>query len=180
MPKKNPKRNPEHLARMTRKGYTPPQNPESVPVQSSQRLLHKTLEHHMDILQNMEFAALQIYRLKPDLVDVDVIHAYNALFAAYSDPLFDSEKERKMLEALAEPACAVYDVVRQMGELRFVDDEDRTMCGTSHLSLEARKTLRDCITCLLDSAKFWHAQNGSTGYLDYVSQFINQMTIVRV
>ena len=173
MPKKNPKRNPERLARMTRKGYTPPQISESVPSQYSTRLLHKTLEHHMDILQNMEFAAIQIYRLHPDLVDVDVIHAYNALFAAYSDPLFDSEKERKMLEILPETACAMYDVVRQMGEWRFVDDDDRTKAGTSHLSGDARKILKDCVACLLDSAKFWHARNGSTGYLEYVDQFIH-------
>jgi hypothetical protein len=53
-----------------------------------------------------------------------------------------------------------------MAGWRFSQAEEMTDRAT-------RTTLRDCVTCLLESASFWQAQNGPTGYLDYVDNFIH-------
>jgi hypothetical protein len=122
-------------------------------------------EEHLDLLQNMEFEIVQVYRETSDLIDAEVLNAIESLIRSYNLELkggFAASLKVKGLSATV--AAAVKDAC-----------EIRLGRGANADELIEPKTVQNIVDCLKriqSSIKFWTKKNGRKGYLEYVSKFI--------
>jgi hypothetical protein len=125
-------------------------------------------DQHLDVLQNIEFAIIQVYELTPDLIDTEVLKAIEALTRIYSAE--DQGKAGSSL-TIRGISAEVAEQVKAVCELRLgrssIDNQeiDRSM---------APKTLTNIVDCLKriqSSIKFWTQKGGRQGYLNYVKNF---------
>ena len=94
-------------------------------------------EEYLDILQNIEFAIMSVYRDNPLLVDFDVEAAINALISLYHAQSQSHEARRTNLN---ERATLVYERVEAMCDWRLGREGPRhgrwigrcSAAGTSH------------------------------------------------
>ena len=126
------------------------------------------VEQYPDILQNIEFAIVTIYRERPELRDPEVIAAIEKL-AAYYTRMKKGVPELPVV--LPERSKAVFLSMKTFCELRREGGEIENELGES----AARVPLRIIVLCLerlLDSARNWHKKDGQRGYLNFIAQFI--------
>jgi hypothetical protein len=122
-------------------------------------------EEHFDVLQNMEFEIVQVYRSTSDLIDAEVLNAIESLIHSYNLEVkggFAASPKVKGLSATV--ATAVKDAC-----------EIRLGRGSNADELIEPKTVQNIVDCLKriqSSIKFWTKKNGRKGYLEYVSKFI--------
>lgn len=125
----------------------------------------KVEEEHFDVLQNMEFEIVQVYRSTSDLIDAEVLNAIESLIHIYNLELkggFAASPKVKGLSATV--AAAVKDAC-----------EIRLGRGSNADELIEPKTVQNIVDCLKriqSSIKFWTKKSGRKGYLEYVSKFI--------
>jgi hypothetical protein len=125
-------------------------------------------ENNLDLLQNIEFGIIEIYRADPSLLDVDAKDAIDALVRHYH-----SEQEQRMPSAnrLGERAERVFLLVQQICEWRL---------GRSSSPVEAAEPelwipVSDLVKALREIQKSiprWSRQGGRKGYLEFVSQYL--------
>jgi len=129
-------------------------------------------EKYLDVLQNLEFGIVKVYRENSDLIDYEVIHALEALINYYvsekraSDPRHFSLSDRAKL---------VFESVKLFCEVRLGRDSLQTE-GEKNQELEFKKItideIIDCLKKILNSAKKWNKHGGRQAYLDFVSEYI--------
>ncbi len=129
-------------------------------------------EQYFDVLQNIEFAIVSVYRDHPELADSNVDRVLEGLMLTYKA---DANQRSVPALKLNELEQLVYASVRGMCEFRLgrsdVTNEDR---DTGLLGQEP-KTLEEIIACLKRirvSVKRWTVSGGRQGYLTFVSKFI--------
>ncbi len=120
---------------------------------------------HLDLLQNIEFGIIQVYRSDPTLLDIDAQDAIDALIRYYH-----SEEEQRTPSAprLSDRAQRVFLSVQEICEFRL---GRRPMTGESVRALPVSdlvKGLRE----IQKSIPRWTKQRGRKGYLDFVSEFL--------
>lgn len=124
---------------------------------------------HLDVLQNIEFAIVNVYRKQRGLRDLDVMRALDALIDVYR-----AETRGHMPKdiSLPEPENTVFQQVKDMCELRL----GRQVAATRvHMPFEGDKTASDILACLRKirrSAERWNKRGGQQGYLQFVSEFV--------
>jgi hypothetical protein len=123
-------------------------------------------DQHLDVLQNIEFAIMQVYESTPDLIDTEVFKAIEAVTRIYS-----AEAQGRSGSALSVKGISaeVAEQVREACETRL----GRASAGNIDESMEP-KTLTDIIDCLKriqSSIKFWTQKGGRQGYLNFVRNF---------
>jgi hypothetical protein len=130
-------------------------------------------EEHFDVLQNMEFEIVQIYRWRSlrlaestsDLIDAEVLNAIESLIHIYNLEVkggFAASPKVKGISATV--AAAVKDAC-----------EIRLGRGSNADELIEPKTVQNIVDCLKriqSSIKFWTKKSGRKGYLDYINKFI--------
>ena len=127
---------------------------------------------HMDVLQNIEFGVIEVYRTHPELTDFEVDLAYQALYQNYRGEANDREERIPSNPLSAE----VYHTVRplcewRLGRAHFTDKEGRAVeLSEDNLGIEA---ITDCLKRLRKSVRLWTKQGGKQGYLNYIDQFIS-------
>jgi hypothetical protein len=126
---------------------------------------------HQDVLQNLEFAIISVYRQTPDLIDAEVLTAIDSLIWTYSAEAQGKSIGSRPIRGLSKE---VADAVKEMCEVRlgrsaWVDSEGNSLEGPPAISLDI---LVDCLKRIQSSIKFWTKKHGRQGYLDYVQQFI--------
>jgi hypothetical protein len=128
-------------------------------------------DQHLDVLQNIEFAIMQVYESTPDLIDAEVLKAIETLVRTYS-----AEAQGKMGSSLnirgisAEVAAQV----RETCEMRLGRSSAANIGGQEIDESIEPKTLTDIIDCLKriqSSIKFWTQKGGRQGYLNFVKNF---------
>ena len=129
-------------------------------------------EQYLDVLHNIEFAIVQTHREHPDLLDLDVESALNALIRAYkaeadnhpiSSPRL-SELEQEAYEA-AKAMCELH-----LGRTRLTNKDNQSV----NLPMSS-VTIEEIVACLKRiqrSVRRWSKRNGRRGYLEFVKQFI--------
>ena len=131
-------------------------------------------EQYQDVLQNIEFAIVGVYRERPeDVSDWSVETALDGLMRAYQ-----AERAGRTPAAprLSEVERQIYDRVKAMCEWRLGRDQLVGEGGQSALPEIEPQTLDEIIACLKrvrTSVKRWHKSGGRRGYLDFVSKFIH-------
>lgn len=127
-------------------------------------------EEYQDVLQNIEFAIVSVYREDPELLDYDVEKVLNSLSRSYRHgeapppPSQFSEQQKR-----------VYAQVKQMCDFRLGHGELTTEEGEV-LDFEMKplssKEIVDCLRRIQKSVQRWTKQGGRQGYLTFISQYI--------
>jgi hypothetical protein len=129
-------------------------------------------EEYLDILQNIEFAIINVYRSEQALTDYDVSKIVNILISGYQAELSNRDFRKPNISPLQE---RLYGSVKHMCEWRLgreaADTEEK------HLQMEKPETVtvEEIIACLKrirKSVETWNKQGGRNGYLHYIDQFL--------
>jgi hypothetical protein len=124
---------------------------------------------HLDVLQNIEFAIVSVYRNQRDLRDVDVMRALDALLDVYRA---EARGHRPKDISLPEPEAAVFQRVKDMCEFRL---GRQTAAMRVQVPFEGDKTASEILACLRKirrSVERWNKRGGQQGYLQFVSEFV--------
>lgn len=125
-------------------------------------------EKNLDVLQNIEFGIIEVYRADPSLLDIDAKDAIDALVRHYHA---EENQHTPPRLNLGERAERVFLSVQEMCEWRLgrssSSDEGGEMVPGISVS-ELVKSLRE----IQKSIPRWSRQGGRKGYLDFVSPYL--------
>lgn len=129
-------------------------------------------EEYQDVLQNIEFGIVSVYRQNAALLDYDVIDALEALTRYYAAE--EANRQPPPLR-LAERPQVVFDSVKQMCEWRLGRQELIQSKGKRPDLRAEPLTVSEISACLKRihaSVRRWNKQGGRQGYLKFVSEFL--------
>jgi hypothetical protein len=123
---------------------------------------------NLDVLQNIEFGIIQVYRADPSLIDFAAKDAIDALVRHYH-----AEEEQRTPPAmkLSERAERVFQSVQQMCEWRL----GRSPSPGDPTEFEVGIPVTDLVKALREIQKSiprWSRQGGRKGYLDFVVEYL--------
>ena len=129
-------------------------------------------DDYQDVLQNIEFAIVSVFRKRPEVVDYDVDVVLTALVKGYQAEQWQREKPAIRLTELRQE---VYDSVEAMCEFRLgrtelVDSQHSQL--VSSLSPLTIDEILACLKRIRTSVKRWTRDGGRQGYLTFVDEFI--------
>jgi hypothetical protein len=129
-------------------------------------------EKHLDVLQNMEFAIVQIYRSTSDLIDAEVLNAIESLIRTYNLEVKGGFAASPKVKGIS---ATVAEAVTEVCELRLgrTSAENKWIQPTAEIT-EAKtvQNIIDCLKRIQSSIKFWTKKEGRQGYLNYINKFI--------
>lgn len=136
-------------------------------------------DRYLDVMQNIEFALVTVYRLHPEMTDWDAIEAVKGLIRTYKAERDGRAVSPPQLNPLAQKA---YESVKEICEWRMgrqpLKLERETEHGREPFTVtvgERTVPLSDMIACLqkiLNSIERWNKRMGRRGYFEFVSQFL--------
>lgn len=124
---------------------------------------------HLDVLQNIEFAIVSVYREQPGLRDTHVMRALDALIDVYRA---ETRGHTSKAVSLPEPEDTVFQRTQEMCELRL---GRQTVATRIQVPFAGDKTASDILACLRKirrSVERWNRRGGQQGYLQFVSEFV--------
>ena len=120
--------------------------------------------------QNIEYTITSVHRDEPSLLDLDVIEALDALIRGYGLDEQGRPWPRIPLSARAE---AVHDACKRVCEWRLGRAAMTSPAGDGgSVAPIPPGALVQCLKRVRKSARFWNAENGRQGYLEYIGQFL--------
>ena len=125
----------------------------------------KVEEEHFDVLQNMEFEIVQVYRSTDDLIDAEVLNAIESLIHSYNLELKGGFAAKPKVKGLSATVAAA---VKDACEIRL----GRGVNADELIEPKTVQNIVDCLKRIQSSIKFWTKKSGRKGYLEYVSKFI--------
>ena len=126
-------------------------------------------EDYLDVLQNLEFAIISVYREEPALLDYDVKDAVDALIRYYTA---EQNGHTAPVLRLHDKGQKVFESVKPMCEVRL--GREPLLKNKKPIPIEAI-TVAELIPCLKRiqlSISRWTKRYGRQGYLNFVSQHI--------
>jgi hypothetical protein len=128
-------------------------------------------EEFPDILQNIEFGIMSVYRQNLLLLDYDVEAAVSALITRYRA---EAENHEVRQLKLGECASAVYEAVEEMCEWRLGRKAFVPQGSTKELRSKpvALDVILACLKRIRKSIQRWNREGGRQGYLKFVEQFV--------
>lgn len=129
-------------------------------------------EEYEDVLQNIEFAIISVYRENPALLDYEVEKALNALILAYQ-----SEQRGRAPSPVAFTPLGqqVYAAARAMCEWRLGRAALESALLEPMPALPAPLSMDELLACLKrvrKSVQVWNKREGQQGYLRFVAGFV--------
>ncbi|MHA1683669.1 MAG: SEC-C metal-binding domain-containing protein [Promethearchaeota archaeon] len=127
--------------------------------------------NHEHLLMVLERRVMKIYRDTPSMTGYDTIHAYKALKERISG---EKQETRPDTELINKTAKKIYDSLASFIFQQFQKEGEPPIESFNDPRINTRnlKVYRDCLMVLVDSARYWTRRSGSTGYLDYVGNFV--------
>lgn len=129
-------------------------------------------DDYLDVLQNIEFAIVSVYRKRPELVDYDVDVVLAALVKRYQAEQRQREKPALRLTELRQE---VYDAVEAMCEWRLgrtAFTEPKSGQSISNPSPLKVDEILACLKRIRTSVRRWTKQGGRQGYLMFIDEFV--------
>jgi len=128
-------------------------------------------EKYEDVLQNIEFGIIQVYREHPEMMDWDVLNAINALIRVYQAETRGQPTLELTLAPLAEET---FDAAHAMcnwrlGRAQLIEEDNQPV----ELDMSP-KTVDEILACLKRirrSIDHWSKRGGRQGYLSFVNDF---------
>lgn len=124
-------------------------------------------ERNLDVLQNIEFGIVAVYRVEPSLLDMDAKDAVEALIRHYHA---EEEQRTPPKRMLAERPERVFRSVQPFCEWRL----GRSACPGETSVDGLGIPVSDLVKCLREIQKSisrWSRLAGRQGYLAYVNQY---------
>jgi hypothetical protein len=128
-------------------------------------------EKYFDVLQNIEFGIVRVYRQHSDLVDFDVEQALSSLIREY--------KANQIGKSFDPPTFAplvreVYESTREMCEWRLGRENpfagrDMPFENPKPVSLDG---MIACLKRIRKSVRGWSKRGGRQGYLQFIEQYV--------
>lgn len=129
-------------------------------------------EEYLDVLQNIEFAIVSVYRSEQALSDYDVNKILNVLISGYQAELSRRDFSKPNLSPLQEQ---LYKSVKHMCEWRLgredIDKKERHI-QTKKVKPILVEEIIACLKRIRKSVETWNKQGGRKGYLQYIDQFL--------
>ena len=126
-------------------------------------------DQYLDVLQNIEFAIISVYREQPGLRDSVVLRAIEALLDHYRA---EARGQTPTPVTLPETEAQIFARVQELCEVRL----GRGGLGMAPEHLPAQdKTVEEILACLRrirKSVERWNKRGGQQGYVTFVRQFI--------
>jgi hypothetical protein len=125
-------------------------------------------EKNLDVLQNIEFGIIEVYRANPSLLDVDVKDAIDALVRHYHA---EEEQRTPPTMTIGERAQSIFLSVQRVCEWRL----GRSSFPGETTTTESGMPVSELVKCLREIQKSiprWSRQGGRKGYLDFVKQYL--------
>ena len=131
-------------------------------------------EQYEDVLQNIEFALVQVYRANSEMSDWDTLAALEALIRTYRAELQDRPAPKIRFHTPAQEAA--YEAVKAMcdwrlGREQFVDSKTGQPMEISPPPITVEEIIA-CLKRVRRSVKMWQKRGGRRGYYEFVRQFI--------
>jgi len=126
-------------------------------------------DEYLDVLQNIEFAIISVYRQHPEVRDSVVLRAIETLIDTYrAEARGQTPKSLK----LPETEALIFARVREVCDLRL----GRGGLGMAAEQAPAQdKTVEEIVACLRrirNSVERWNKRGGQQGHVTFVNQFI--------
>jgi len=126
-------------------------------------------ETNLDVLQNIEFGIIQVYRADKSLLDLDVKDALDALVRHYRA---EEEQRGPPFKRLGERAQRVFSSVEAFCEWRM----GRAPCpGEGSALPELSMPVAELVACLRKvqkSVPLWSQRGGRQGHLNFINPFL--------
>jgi hypothetical protein len=135
-------------------------------------MAEKFEDQYLDVLQNIEFALVSVYREHPKMTDWAAHYAVDTLIRTYS-----AEAQGRALPAIDFQPLEqeAYDRVKEMCDWRLGRKEFTGKTGKVVGAGMEPKSLEEIIACLKrirTSIERWQKKMGRRGYFEFVNQFI--------
>jgi len=133
------------------------------------------VEQYMDVLQNIEFGIVSVYKEHPELTDYQVDKAVDSLLRVYQAEVRSKAAPGLRLNDLE---TQVYERVKDLCEFRLgrqALDQPEGEEGDAASETLPNLTVDEIIACLKRirlSVKRWTKDRGRQGYLWFVSQYV--------
>ena len=125
-------------------------------------------EQNLDVLQNIEFAIVEVYRGDRSLLDIDAQDAIDALARQYHA---EEELRTPPPVRLSGRAQAVYQSVHGICEWRLGRSAGPIQMPDPTAAIPVSLLVR-CLREIHKSIQRWSKQGGRKGYLDFVSDYL--------
>lgn len=132
----------------------------------------KVEEEFQDVLQNLEFALVQVYRVHDDITDWEAETAIASLIRTYNAEARKRKPPNLNLKPLEQEA---YESVQAMCEFRLGRSDMANDAGeTLDIPIEpiALSDLLLCLKRIRKSIQLWRKEGGRRGYFKVVGQFL--------
>lgn len=123
-------------------------------------------EKYQDVLQNIEFAIVSIYRENLEMTDYAVVRSLEAIINHYSA---EKTGKRPRNYSLDEIEKEIFRQVQSVCEWRLGRPSSFGMPGITPISLDE---IIQCLKRILKSVEKWNKHEGIQGYLRFVSQYV--------
>jgi hypothetical protein len=123
---------------------------------------------NLDMLQNIEFGIIQVYRADKSVLDIDVKDAVDALVRHYHA---EEEQRNPPVRRLGDRAQRVFSSVQAACEWRL-----GRAVGPGETELEKSTVpvaiVVECLRKIQKSVPRWSQQGGRQGYLNFIGQYL--------
>ncbi len=129
-------------------------------------------KEYQDVLQNLEFVIIQVYREHRDLIDAEVLMAIESLIRVYSAQTQGKSISSRPLKGLSQQLAESLQQMCEwrLGRVPLPDAEDTVI--TEAPTPKTPNEIVDCLKRIQSSIRLWTKQGGRQGYLNFVSEFI--------
>lgn len=125
-------------------------------------------EENLDVLQNLEFTVVQIWRAHPEMTDYCAERAYEAAFQFYRA---EARGQTPKPPALSGLDATVFDAVKGMCEFRLGRGEKTEEPDEATPPVPVEKIV-DCLRQLGKSVQRHTKHGGRQSYLTFVDKFV--------
>jgi len=126
-------------------------------------------DEHLDVLQNIEFAIVSVYREKSDLVDTAVMRALDALIEVYRAQ-FRGHTPKAI--HLPDPEKLIFQRTQDICEIRLGHNEIAIQKQISFGEVTTVDVILACLRKIRKSVDRWRERGGPQGYLQFASQYV--------
>jgi hypothetical protein len=128
-------------------------------------------DKYLDVLQNIEFGIVQVYRRHPDMLDWHALNAVNAAMRAYQAEARQQPAPKAQLNPIEQETLAAIQGMCnwRLGRETLYDDKQQPLdLPMAHITLEE---VMACLKRIRRSIEKWNKHGGRQGYLTFVSDF---------
>lgn len=123
-------------------------------------------EKYEDVLQNIEFGIVAVYREKPGLTDYAVMRSLEAIIDHY---VAETKGRPSKNFSLSDLESEIVQRVTSVCEWRLGHG---SVAGMPKVEPQSPDEIIQCLKRVLKSVQRWNKREGRQGYLRFVSQFV--------